>query len=213
MRRRKKTPYVITFFIALLVFGFIGFATGYYVYQNRLADPPDISLEDPNNNPLYKDPPDVNNPDHDPENETPVTRNELSIGSTTRVVFRTLYTSCQSIRDNVMEPLNEMIGLRESSFKDYVKDNLSEWQVVRFSTDEVVLFRRLDQICPDHFFVTELEGYIAVFRFSEDGEKILIEKTSIPISVLPAIDQDKLKRGIILKDRDEVNRLLEDYSG
>lgn len=209
MRRRKKTPYVLAFFIAWLVFGFIGFATGYYVYQNRFSEPPDVAIDDP----LQEDPMKGDIIDSNINNESPVTSNEIAVRTNTRIIFRTLYTTCQSINDNVMEPLTEMVGLKEQVFKSYAEENLTDWQVIKFSTDEVILFRRKEQICPDHFYVTELEGFIAIFRYTEEGERILIEKTPIPISVLPAIDQEKLKRGIILKDRDEVNRLLEDYSG
>ncbi|SCZ07408.1 BofC C-terminal domain-containing protein [Alkaliphilus peptidifermentans] len=214
MRSRRRTPYFLTFIIAWICFGIVGFLAGYYLHPLFNSDTPEIAIDEneklPYNDYLHLDEY-KENTESEPS-DTPVTSYEDSIGTDTKVVFRTLFTSCQSIRDDVIEPLEEIIGLKEGGFRSFAEANFTDWQIVRFSKDEVILFRRKEQICPNHFFVSEQDGFIAIFRFNEAGERILIEKTSLPISVLPAIDQEKLKRGILLNTRDEVNSLLEDYS-
>ncbi|KAB3537263.1 hypothetical protein F8154_02925 [Alkaliphilus pronyensis] len=213
MRRRRRTPYFLAFFVTLICFVIIGFLVGYYMNPLLNKEPPQKIAEKEDNSPddyLHLD---RDNYERElEENDAPVTSFEDSIDTDTRMVFRSLYTSCQSIIDEVIEPMDEIVGLKEGAFRTFTEENMSEWQVVKFSNDEVILFRRKNQICPNHFLVSQEDGFIAIFQYNEAGEKILAEKTSIPISVLPTIDQDKLKRGILLKSREEVNRLLEDYS-
>ncbi len=216
MRRRRGGPYIAAFFAIWIVFGLVGFAFGYYIGPIRLGNDPQ-SIEEPNNN---KEPLANSNEQENPEGtDAPevlegqtVTSHEISVGEDTKVVYRTHFTQCQTIEDEVAAPDEDMLGLKEQEFKAHVAVALEDWQVVRFSGDEVILFQTKNQICPNHFLVSHQDGYIAIYQFNEDGVKYLVEKTAIPISILPKVDQDKLSRGILLKTQEEVNQLLEDYS-
>ena len=212
MRRRRRAPYGIILFTAgFLAVGVIGFFIGYRVYPIRNNDNNNIGIEQegklnsqlPETDPIESEPDDIT---------TPVTIAENSVRLETKIIFRTHYTKCQTIKDVPMEATEEVIGLKENTFKEYAQDQFKEWQVVRFSSDEIILFQRKDQICPDHYYVSELDGLIVVFRFTEAGQKYVIERTDIPVSHLPDIDQEKIKRGILIRTREEVNQLLEDYS-
>ncbi len=214
MRRRRNTPYVIGFFVVWLCFGVAGFVFGYYYSPERDSEKPLHIVEENTDDETRQQGIDINNFENNNElEEKPVSSYDLVVGEDTKVVFRTLYEKCQETNDEVKKPLNEMLGLKEKDFKEYTAQNLKEWQMVRFSGDEIVLFQRKNQVCPNHFLVSQEDGYIAIYKYDEEGKKNLVEKTQIPISVLPKLDQDKLNRGILLPTREEVNQLLEDYSG
>jgi|GEM_PF-4710328 len=211
MRRRRRTPYGIILFTAgFLAVGVIGFIIGYRVYPIRNNDNNIVIEKESNLNAQLPVPdPIESEPD---EITTPVIIAENSIRLETKIIFRTHYTKCQTIKDVPMQATEELIGLKENTFKEYALEQFKEWQVVRFSSDEVILFQRKDQICPDHYYVSEIDGFIVVFRFTEAGQKYVLERTDIPVSHLPDIDQEKIKRGILIRTRQEVNQLLEDYS-
>lgn len=202
------------FFAIWLIFGLVGFIFGYYIGPLRVGENPQVTELDDNNRQQEE-----NSklgltelPENPEDLDEPVASHKISIGEDTKIIYRTHFTQCQTIRDDVTAPDEKMIGLKEQDFKALVALDLSDWQVVRFSGDEVILFQAKDQICPNHYLVSHQDGYIAIYQFDEAGVRHLVEKTSIPIAVLPKVDQDKLSRGILLKTQEEVNQLLEDYS-
>lgn len=76
----------------------------------------------------------------------------------------------------------------------------------------MVLYSEVKHVQPNHYYVTEENGYIIVYGYDETSGKTLAGKTKIPITILPQVDQDLIKQGILLKDKHEVMQLLEDYS-
>lgn len=218
MRRRRKGLFIVATLSIWIVFGLVGFLFGYYVGPLRIGIEPKPSIEDPQEidnteNPLpdEKEDPLAIDSNEEPLNQ-PTSSSQIAVGEATKVVFRTHFTQCQTIRDEVLEPLDEMLGLNEKDFKELTASKLAGWQVVRFSGDEVILFQTKNQICPNHFLVSHQDGYIAIYQFDEAGVRYLVEKTEIPISILPKNDQDQLSRGILKRTREEVDQLLEDYS-
>ncbi|MBM7613874.1 BofC C-terminal domain-containing protein [Alkaliphilus hydrothermalis] len=218
MRRRRKAPFVI--FALWLCIGMVGFLLGYYFAPEKGEKQPlhigegqnSVGDKAEKDNPPTANTVEEGEEEEEPENR-PVSSYEVVVGEDTKVVFRTMYDRCKTINDDVMVPLENMVGLKEGEFKDYAADQFKEWQVVRFSGEEVVLYQMKDQYCPNHFLVMEDNGYIAIYQYNENGDKILVEKTQIPTSSLPKMDQDKLKYGIPLPTREKVDQLLEDYVG
>ncbi len=212
MRRRRRAPYtIILFTLGFIAVGIMGFYIGYRVYPTRNEENKSIVIDESEQRSEINDP--EANIDPDPSDDiTPVNIVENSISLDTKIIFRSHFTKCQTIKDEPMTATEDMIGLKEDAFETYAAELYPDWQMVRFSKEEVILFQRKDQICPDHFFVSELEGYIVVFKYTETGERYVVEKTDIPVAHLPEIDQEKIKRGILIRNRSEVNQLLEDYS-
>lgn len=213
MRRRRRAPIAVIMFAAgFLLVGIVGFVIGYNVYPMRNDINNSVTIDEGEGN-LTEDPNNTDPVEKQPDNNTtPVTIVENSVGLDTRIIFRTHYTRCQTIKDDAVESFEAIVGLKEAGFKAYALEEYMDWQVVRFSAEEIILFQRKDQICPDHYYVSENEGYIVVFKFNEAGERYIVERTNIPVSHLPDIDQEKIRRGILVRTREEVNQLLEDYS-
>lgn len=202
----------------LLAFSFIfaGFFIGYYRITPPGNQPPPITEEGnlETEVDLNDIEPDLNTIDM-VEDERPVTHYEDNIGEETKIIYKTFYTVCQSTLEETLLPIESMIGLNKTGFQEYLTINNLLFDVENFSADEVVVFQTKDAISPKYFntyLVTESDGYIAIYRIDERGDRILIEKTPISIAVLPHVDQEKLKRGIFRKTRAEVYQLLEDYS-
>jgi hypothetical protein len=58
------------------------------------------------------------------------------------------------------------------------------------------------------FLVTVLDGYVAGYTPESD---VPIETTDIRVSSLRLADQEMLRQGVVLKDRESLSRFLEDF--
>jgi len=132
---------------------------------------------------------------------------EDTVTPNTKIIFNTKYLKCGDVITEERSPDAFFIGLSEKNFKDYMKD----WKIERFSSKEVVLYREIDGFCPNHFIIGIYDGYVAIFKGSATGEKVLIEKTDIPVSNLREEDQLSLEKGIIVNTQEKVYEILADF--
>ena len=221
-RRKKRFPFKIILSILACIFIITGFVIGYCntTIQRKegkpLADQYGLQVQERADESrkdlaLKKE----NELTLEDNQDRAVTHHEDTIVETTNIIYKRFYKICQDTVQESLKPDNLMIGLNEKGFKGYLeRENLS-FEIQSFSAAEVVLIEKVDSVCSahyNHYIISESGELIAIYHIDAEGKKSLIEKTSIPISVLPHIDQKKLKNGILRKEKEEVYQLLEDYS-
>lgn len=130
----------------------------------------------------------------------------------TQIIFNTYYTKTGDMVVSKRDLPVTLVGLRLSEFKDYIDDYYSEWKIKSISPQEVTLFQEKDSYTPNQFIIQEKDGYIAVYRINDQGEKILHYETDIALSLFNEIDRRKLKEGIVVKNFDEALSIIQDYS-
>lgn len=217
-RRRKKFPFKTIFWLMAVTFLIAGFYIGYYQFspspKNEIPFANDNNVEyDTNDNKGNTYGSDLTAIEKG--NETTVTYLENSINPETKVIYRTYYNECDDTLDKVEKPSSDIIGLKEEGLESYLMAHNYLYDIVSFSVDEILLIENRNEVCPqhyDHYLITQKDGYVAIYYYNHRGVKSLIEKTSIPISILPLVDQEKLSKGIIKKTKSEVYQLLEDFS-
>ncbi|MCC5911551.1 MAG: BofC C-terminal domain-containing protein [Clostridiaceae bacterium] len=218
-RKRKRFPFKIVLGIILFSFAIISFIIGYNTYSPSQReeipythkDNVEIEENQVRKQHLEEDEEDMYTQDHGAE----VTYQEEGIRDSTVIKYKTLYTICESSIEEIDTPSNDMIGLTKDGLKEYLRFNSLLFDIENFSTEEVILLQNKTTVCPEHYnyyWLTEEDGHIVIYQFNERGQKILIERTSISMAMLPIVDQQKLKKGILRRTKDDVNRLLEDYS-
>lgn len=93
-----------------------------------------------------------------------------------------------------------------------MKKNHSDMRIISFSVANIVLGESRDTLCPNHYIIGESEGKIAVYRISDTGEKILFKIfKDYSLSLLKEIDQEKLKKGIVVDTEEEISDVLENF--
>lgn len=215
-RRRNRFPFKFLFIIMAFSFVLVGFYIGYY--RMGPSDEERIPFVEKNQNLENIDDEElaVEEITHfQEEDETSVSSLQDSIGQETKIVYKTFYTECENTIEEVLSPISSMIGLKEEGLKEYLQRNNLLFSVDSFSIDEIVLSQTKNAICPQHYnyyLITQKDGNIAIYHINNRGDKILIETTSIPVSILPQVDQIKLQKGILRKTKEEAYQLLEDYS-
>lgn len=105
------------------------------------------------------------------------------------------------------EAPREIINLNEDKVKEFYKD----WNLDKFSCDEIQISRECNQICREHYILRESDGYISVSAKNDIGEYIFKALTDIPVQYLPEADLQNLEKGIEIVGRENLNRFLEDF--
>lgn len=216
MRRRRGLPSLLTIFIIAIIFTSIGFILAYYQFSGQMArERLDREEEERQLQALIEGRQDkIGNLNENPNEDRDiiVTRYRDTIDSNTSLIYKTLYSQCDHIVEEEGQVTEDLIGLNREGFQEYLISNQTGWEIESFEKVEITLLRQVNGACPDHYLVSVKGAYIAVYKYDKDNKKKLIEETDIAINILPIVDQEKLQKGILLETRQEVNKLLEDYS-
>lgn len=125
----------------------------------------------------------------------------------TRIVYEYKYPDYGIVERILEEPSFFILGMTQ----DEVSSVFMNWEVVAFTTEEVVLRRDLMIDQARKFTIGSYEGFIAVFYTNELSQSI-VELTTKPISALAPEEQARLLEGIEVFGSDELFRALEDFS-
>ena len=122
-------------------------------------------------------------------------------------IFKTYYTKCEHItieKDQVQEVM-------VNKTKEELEKIYKNWNIVTFRSDEVLFYKEVEEICDEHYMLKELDGYIAIYTLDEQNNPTFKEMTAIVTAYLPEEDVQRLKEGIKLIGKEELNQALEDY--
>lgn len=123
------------------------------------------------------------------------------------IIFNKYYKKCDHTsvtRENVT---NEMVNLTVDEFMDLYSD----WTLKSFTSDEIILYKEIDDECGEHYVVKTLDNNIAIYKINNENKLDLIEKTEISIKYLPQIDVENLERGVSLVGKEELNAYIENF--
>ena len=117
------------------------------------------------------------------------------------------YKECGHFKFNYSELPNEIINLT----KDEIKNLYPDWNIEKFSNNEVVLSKEINEKCDEHFVLRLGEENIEIFRDLKGGEEKLYKFTNISKDYLTDIDIQKLKDGIYVYGIGNLNSAIEDF--
>lgn len=133
--------------------------------------------------------------------------NEEKISPNCLLTLKRYYNECQhTIKEYVDIPQDLVNGSEEDLKKEY-----PYWEIEKFSSTEIILYKEFDSNCGQHFILKEDNGKITVFKINENNEEEVYEKTEISIEYLSETDRIKIKEGIQVNGIEELNQLLEDF--
>lgn len=201
MKRITKVAFV-TFAFSLLLVSFI---YGYNIGNKKAIEKPqkDLTITDTENNVI-----DYKNNDNDVES---VEKEENIIGPNTVIEYINHYKKCNDTVSKIEEPEKAIINFDEEDYKKYLETNHPNWQLLSFSSKKVIVKRELDRYCPNHYIIGVKDNKIAIFKFNDMGEKVLVEIINKSVSTLKEIDQEKLKKGIVVDSVEEIGDILENF--
>ena len=132
---------------------------------------------------------------------------EEKISPNCLLILKKYYDECNhTINEYVDVPQDLVNGTEEDLKKEY-----PYWQVEKYSSNEIILYKEFNSNCGQHFVLKEDEGKITVYKINENNEEEIYEKTEISVEYLSETDKGKISEGIKVNGIEELNQLLEDF--
>ena len=132
---------------------------------------------------------------------------EEKISPNCLLILKKYYDECNhTINEYVDVPQDLVNGTEEDLKKEY-----PYWQIEKYSSNEIILYKEFNSNCGQHFVLREYEGKITVYKINENNEEEIYEKTEISVEYLSETDKGKISEGIKVNGIEELNQLLEDF--
>lgn len=132
---------------------------------------------------------------------------EEKISPNSSITYKTYYKGCVHTKEEYNNMPQELINCTKSE----IEEKYTEWQVEKFASNEVVLYREVDGECGEHYLVKEKEGKLVVYKILENGEEQEYETTQISTDYLTDTDKIEIQNGIRVNGKQELNQLIEDF--
>lgn len=123
------------------------------------------------------------------------------------LIFKTYYKKCEHITVKNKEIPEELVN----KTREEVEEFYSDWKVVTYNDLQILLYKEEEGICNEHYIIKEKDGYIAIYTINENNKETLQEMTQILTAYLPEEDLIRLKEGIQIQGKENLNQALEDY--
>lgn len=197
----KKT-WIISLIIIVIM---IGIVTGIILYNTKQKDKNDNNMMENEMNKISEKVTDDCINEYIDEIET--NSNEEKISPNCLLILKRYYDECQhTINEYVDIPQDLVNGTEYDLKKEY-----PYWEIEKFSSTEIVLYKEFNSNCGQHFILKEDNGKITVYKINENSEEEVYEKTEISLEYLSETDKIKIKDGIKVNGIEELNQLLEDF--
>ena len=95
--------------------------------------------------------------------------------------------------------------------KEQLHEDYPDWEIETFASNEIVLSKKMEGECGEHYIVRDTNGKLTVYQVTENGQEIEFEQTEISTEYLTETDKINMKNGIRVNGKEELNQLIEDF--
>jgi len=123
------------------------------------------------------------------------------------ITLKVYYEICEHLietRKNIEEP---QVNLTEEELKRKFPD----WEIQKFTSNEIVLYKEINEFCNEHFLLKEEDGYISIYKLDKNNNSQFFQTTEISTDYLAEEDLNKIRSGIKVYTQKELNKILEDF--
>lgn len=133
---------------------------------------------------------------------------EEKINPNTKLIEKLYYNDCNHIVQNEVKITEELIN----KTKEELQVSYIGWEIQKFTNNEVVVYKEINDFCNEHYCLRDESGNINVYKLDKYGKaKELVKETDIQTKYLAETDLNELKKGITVYSKAEVNKKLEDF--
>lgn len=132
---------------------------------------------------------------------------EEKISPNCLLILKRNYKQCNHI-------INEYIDIPQSlvnKTKEDLIEEYSSWEIHKYSSTEIILYREFESDCGQHFVLRNDNGKITIYKFNENNEEVVYQKTEISVDYLTETDKIEIENGIRVNGMEELNQLIEDF--
>lgn len=200
-----KKVWIIGLIIAIIIIGII---LGIFIYNNNANNNKQSSIVENEINIVSEKVTDECTEEYqNSEEEIETDSQEEKISPNCLLTLKKYYEECNhTINEYVDIPQDLVNGTEED-----LKNEYPYWQVEKYSSNEIILYKEFNSNCGQHFVLREDNGKITVYKINENNEEEVYENTEISVEYLSETDKIKISEGIKVNGIEKLNQLLEDF--
>ncbi len=199
-----KKIWIILLSIAIII---IGIVLGIFIYNNNKNTNKQGSMVENEINIVSEKVTDECTEEYQNNEEIETNSQEEKISPNCLLILKKYFEECNhTIKEYLDVPQELVNGTEEDLKKEY-----PYWQIEKYSSNEIILYKEFNSNCGQHFVLKEDEGKITVYKINENNEEEVYEKTEISVEYLSETDKNKIREGIKVNGIEELNQLLEDF--
>ena len=199
-----KKIWIILLSIAIII---IGIVLGIFIYNNNKNTNKQSSIVENEINIVSEKVTDECTEEYQNNEEIETNFQEEKISPNCLLILKKYFEECNhTIKEYLDVPQELVNGTEEDLKKEY-----PYWQIEKYSSNEIILYKEFNSNCGQHFVLKEDEGKITVYKINENNEEEVYEKTEISVEYLSETDKNKIREGIKVNGIEELNQLLEDF--
>ncbi len=200
-----KKVWIIGLIIVIIIIGII---LGIFIYNNNANNNKQNSIVENEINIVSEKVTDECTEEYqNSEKEIETDSQEEKISPNCLLTLKKYYEECNhTINEYVDIPQDLVNGTEED-----LKNEYPYWQVEKYSSNDIILYKEFNSNCGQHFVLRENNGKITVYKINENNEEKVYENTEISVEYLSETDKIKISEGIRVNGIEELNQLLEDF--
>lgn len=123
------------------------------------------------------------------------------------LTLKIYYEKCEHLIEKKENINQSEVNMEEEE----IRQKFKEWELQKFTSTEVVLYKEVNEFCNEHYILKEKDGYIAIFELDEENKETLLKTTDISTQYLTEKDLEEIQKGIIVYTEKELNKVIEDF--
>lgn len=123
------------------------------------------------------------------------------------ITMKKTYNKCGHTTSEYIAILKELVN----KTKEDLKEKYAGWTIDKFSDTQIVISKKEEGECGEHYIVKDKEGKVVIYKLLEDGTEKEYEVTDISTEYITDTDKINMKNGIKVNGKQELNQLIEDF--
>ncbi|CDD26840.1 putative uncharacterized protein [Clostridium sp. CAG:452] len=132
---------------------------------------------------------------------------EEKISPNCLLTLKIYYKTCGHLIEKSKNIEQSLVNLTEEE----LRKQLPEWEIQKFTPEQIVLYKELNEFCNEHYKLKIENGYVRIYEVDEQKNEKLLKSTDISSEYLTTEDLEKLKNGIEIYTKKELNKTIEDF--
>ncbi len=132
---------------------------------------------------------------------------EEKISPNCLITMKKTYNKCGHTTSEYIAIPKELVN----KTKEDLKEKYAGWTIDKFSDTQIVISKKEEGECGEHYIVKDKEGKVVIYKLLEDGTEKEYEVTDISTEYITDTDKINMKNGIKVNGKQELNQLIEDF--
>lgn len=123
------------------------------------------------------------------------------------ITMKKTYNKCGHTTSEYIAIPKELVN----KTKEDLEEKYAGWTIDKFSDTQIVISKKEEGECGEHYIVKDKEGKVVIYKLLEDGTENEYEVIDISTEYITDTDKINMKNGIKVNGKQELNQLIEDF--